>query len=85
MSVTCSTRTLSAVANNAADDDYVHLCTQTAEIPEPLHRLVHGRASERKFLKRTSVFVDAFKTSTASSPSTQLTRTVEIGCEIGRN
>ena len=51
MSVTCSTRTLSAVANNAADDDSVHLCTQTSEIPEPLRRAVHDGASEREFLK----------------------------------
>ena len=84
-SVTCSTRTLSVVANKAADDDSVYLCTQTSEILEPMHRAVHGSASERKFLKRTSVFGDASKTFTVSSPTTQLTKTVEIGREIARH
>ena len=84
-SVTCSTRTLSVVANKAADDDSVHLCTQTSEIWEPLRRAVHDGASERKFPKRTSVFEDTSKTFTISSTNTHLTRTVEIGREIGRN
>ena len=73
------------MANKAADDDSVHICTQTSEILEPMHRAVHGSASEREFLKRTSVFEGASKTFTASSPDTQLMKTVEIGREIGRN
>ena len=84
MSVTCSTRTLSAVANKAADDDYVHLCTQTVEISKPLRRAVHAGALERKFLKHDNpIFIP--KTFTMSSPTTQLTKTVEIGRGIGRN
>ena len=67
------------MANKATDDDSVYLCTQTSEIPKPLRRAVHDGASERKFLKRTSVFEDASKTFTVFSSYTQLTKTVEIG------
>ena len=73
------------MANKAAGDDSVRLCMQTAETLEPLHRAVHGGASERKFLQRTPVLVDASKTFTVSSPNTQLTKTVEIGREIARH
>ena len=70
---------LSTVANNAADDDYVHLCTQTVEISKPLRRAVHAGALERKFLKHDNPMCHIPKSLTVSSPSIQLTKTVEIG------
>ena len=82
MSVTCSTRTLSVVANKAADDDSVHLCTQTSEIPKPLRRAVHDGASEREFLHQHKSMSDFRETFTVSSPYTQLTGIVEIGREL---
>ena len=71
-SVTCSTRTLSVVANTAADDDSVHLCTQTSEIPKPLRRAVHDVASERKSLKQDGLMSDLPGTFMVSSLRTQL-------------
>ena len=85
ISVTCSTRTLSVVANKAADDDSVHLCTQISEILKPLRRAVHNGASERKFLHQHKSMSDFRETFAVSSPNTQLTKTVEIGREIARN
>ena len=62
----------------AADEDSVHLCTQTSEMLKPLRRAVHDGASERKFLHQHKSMSDFRETFAISSTNTHLTKTVEI-------